>query len=75
MNRVMLDPVVCSQLGGFGAPVEVVDPEGRCVGHFLPGPNALAAYDCPYSPEELEQMRAERGGRSLDEIWKSIGAK
>jgi len=30
---------------------------------------------CPASREELEASRREEGGRTLDEIWRSIGAR
>lgn len=30
---------------------------------------------CPASREELEASRRELGGRTLDEIWRSIGAR
>jgi hypothetical protein len=30
---------------------------------------------CPYSEMELEQARAEHGGRPLAEIWKSLGVR
>jgi hypothetical protein len=34
-----------------------------------------ASDECPYTPDQLYAMRGEQGGRSLSEIWKSLGAK
>lgn len=34
-----------------------------------------ASDGCPASREELEASRREPGGRTLDEIWRSIGAR
>jgi hypothetical protein len=28
---------------------------------------------CPYTPDELATMRREEGGRTLAEIWRSLG--
>jgi hypothetical protein len=34
-----------------------------------------ASDECPYTPDQLEAMRGEQGGRPLSEVWKSLGAK
>ncbi len=31
------------------------------------------SFEIPYSEEEMERRRQEEGGRSLSEIWKSLG--
>jgi hypothetical protein len=41
----------------------------------LPDGFPPASDGCPASREELEASRRETGGRSLDEIWRSIGAR
>ena len=70
MNRITVDDALKSRLDG---PVEVCDAHGHVLGHLVP----IAAFgrpdDCPYSSHELNRMRAENGGRPLDEIWKSGG--
>lgn len=75
MDRITVGSPVDLQFGGLAEPVVVVDRSGRTLGHFVPTGAMAAADDCPYSPEELERMRLEEGGRSLQEIWKSLGAK
>jgi hypothetical protein len=74
MNRITVDSSMKSRLDGLVTPVEVVDETGRTLGHFVPSA-AIPSDDCPYSIEDLERMRREQGGRSLSEIWKSLGAK
>lgn len=74
MNRITIDDSLTLQLNSLHAPVEVVDKKGHTLGHFVPTARH-AADDCPYSAEELDQMRGESGGRALAEIWKSLGAK
>jgi hypothetical protein len=79
MSRVLLDDDLRNKLNGLREPVEVCDETGRTVGHFLPA----AAYDdmfyaalaagSPRSKDELKRRHQESGGRSLREIWTSLG--
>jgi len=75
MNRITVEGPIKAQLDGLALPVELVDETGRRLGHFVPAAPTVASDDCPYSSAELERMRAEQGGRTLPEIWKSLGAK
>ena len=74
MNRITVDSSLKSQLDGLDTPVEVVDETGRKLGHFVPT-STLSSENCPYSAEELARMHNEQDGRSLADIWKSLGAK
>jgi len=81
MSKLILDPELQTKLNGLNQQVEVCDESGRTVGHFLP----VAVYDellyaalaaeSPHSKEELRRRRQETAGRSLDEIWTSLGRK
>lgn len=75
MNRITVDDPLKAQLDGLVGPAEVIDKTGRRLGHFVPAAATLPADGCPYSPEDLQRMRSEEGGRPLEEIWKSLGAK
>lgn len=33
----------------------------------------LAESQCPYSAEQLEKMRMEKGGKTLTEFWSALG--
>lgn len=80
MSKVILDAEIRLKLDGLSQPTEFCDSDGRTVGHFLPAAvyekllYAVAeAQRPPLSPEETERRRREPGGRSLQEIWKSLG--
>jgi hypothetical protein len=75
MNRLVVMPPLRAQLDDLAGPVEIVDETGRRLGHFVPVAAATVTDACPYSASELERMRSEEGGRSLPEIWRSLGAK
>jgi hypothetical protein len=75
MNRITVDDVLKSRLDGAVEPVEVCDLDGQMLGHFVPIAALESRDGCPYSTDELNRMHAEDGGRSLAEIWKSLGAK
>ena len=79
MSKVTLDPQLRAKLNGLNEHVEVCDESGHTVGHFLPASlyeelfyKALAA-ESPHSKEELKRRHHETGGRSLAEIWRSLG--
>jgi hypothetical protein len=77
MSRLTLDADLRAKLNGLNEQVELCDESGTIVGHFLPDDVywklVLAADRCPYTLEELERRRHETGGRTLAEIWKSLG--
>jgi hypothetical protein len=53
--------------------------DGRILGRFLPEEEYRAilygSVEIPYTDEEIARRRAERGGCTLDEIWKRLGRK
>ena len=77
MPKVIVDNTLGKKLDGLDAPVELSDPSGRLLGHFVPlrasRPRQVPAHGCPYSDAELAQMQDETGGRALPEIWKTLG--
>jgi hypothetical protein len=75
VNRITVHEPLKGELHAVAQPVELIDETGRRLGHFVPARITSPGDDCPYSPEELDQMQSERGGRPLKEIWKSLGAK
>jgi hypothetical protein len=76
MTRVIADEALLAKLHGLKEKVEVCDPAGRTLGHFLPVEGAASwlpeADGCPYTTEELQRFQQETGGRPLSEIWKSL---
>jgi hypothetical protein len=79
MTRVILDADLKVRLNGLKDQLEICDPDGRTVGHFLPEAvyrkllyQAVEAA-CPHRADERERRRLETGGRSLAEFWKDQG--
>ena len=75
MNRMTMDGALTRCLDEIAEPVVVCDDTGRTLGHFVPTVSAGARDKCPYSVEELEQMCAALGGRTIGEIWKWLATK
>jgi hypothetical protein len=81
MNKVLFDKFLQSKLNGCTELVEISDPSGQVLGHFVPADlyqkmlYAYAERQCPYSKEDQERDRKESGGRTLAEIWTSLGQR
>src|SRR5262245_27916506 len=83
MSQIVVDEALRMRLNGLGEELTFCDESGTILGHFIPVANdkkknrpiMLPQDQCPYTPEELERMRNETGGRPLHEIWKSLGVK
>jgi hypothetical protein len=75
MNRVTIDHNTSEQLGAANQPVQIVDETGRLLGHFVPTASLHPPVDCPYSDDQLAEMRADPGGRPLHQIWESLDGK
>jgi hypothetical protein len=75
MTRITVDDSLSKQLGQIGHTVEICNPAGLSLGHFVPTLKPHSDDGCPYSEQELAEMRAQQGGRTLSEIWKELGVK
>jgi hypothetical protein len=79
MGILVIEESLRSQLKGLKEEIELYDESGRVIGHILPPDlyrQLACAYGekhCPYTKEELQRRRKETGGRSLAEIWMSLG--
>lgn len=79
MTQIVIDELLRSKLNGCDEDLAFVDETGKAVGHFVPeGMYRKLLYawvesQCPYTKEEIEKFSKETGGRSLKEIWKSLG--
>ena len=77
MTQVQIDQALQQKLGGMDHPVELCGPDGGVVGRYLPENEyrqlLYGAVEIPYSDEEIARRCAERGGCSLEEIWKRVG--
>jgi hypothetical protein len=79
MSHITIDADLLARLNGLGEPLEFRNESGRVLGHFIPALKpAVQPHPedgCPYTAEELQRMRNEKGGRPLAEIWRELGAK
>ncbi len=84
MGKLIIDRALQAQLADLNELTMLTDEAGQPLGQFLPkphdepvGPEAyrLAEQQCPYSANQLDQMRRESGGKSLADFWQTIGAK
>ena len=75
MDQIVVSDAIKTELDGLFGPVELIDTTGMPIGQFVPKFVKLQDDGCPYSESELEQARAEHGGRPLAEIWKSLGVR
>jgi hypothetical protein len=77
IHTVKLDDTLRVQLRDLAEVVTVCDEAGNRVGHFVPVSCPLEILEglrkCPFSEAELEERRKDKGGRTLDEILKSLG--
>lgn len=77
MTQIQVDPALQLKLSEVAEPVTLCDSNGKVLGHFLPEEHYMellyASYELPLSDEELARRRAEKGGCSLQEIWKRLG--
>ncbi len=75
MDRVFVDASLSQQLGNAGHPLDLCSPTGVVLGRFVPLFVPPHEDLCPYSSEQLEQMRTQEGSRPLAEFWAELGAK
>jgi hypothetical protein len=76
MVRLVVEPSVLGQLHNLNCEIEFCDAAGQTLGYFVPNASRLDAdYEeamADVSDEELEQARAEDGGRPLSEIMSDL---
>jgi hypothetical protein len=77
MSRIVVDSQLRRQLNGLNENVELCDESGTTIGHFVPESLyrelLLAWSKANLTEEELERRRKEPRGRTLTEIWQSLG--
>ena len=79
MTQIQVDESLKQKLGGLDQPVELCNADGRILGRYLPEQEyreiLYGSIEIPYSEEEIARRRTQRGGCSLEEIWKRLGRK
>jgi hypothetical protein len=77
MSKVIIDDALGLKLGTCATPIELFDQSGRLLGHFVPVSHEESISrpedSCPQTEAELRAAHSQTGGRTLAEIWKSLG--
>jgi hypothetical protein len=78
MSKVIVDDELRAKLNGLEDDVELCDTSGATIGYVMSKAHyerlILDLAKSQISDEELERRSQEKGGRTLAEIWKSLGA-
>lgn len=75
MPAITLDNDLRAKLNGLNEVMPVQDESGRTIGRFVPEEEfrkmiyVAAKASCPFSEEEMERRRKEKGGSTLQEFW------
>lgn len=77
MSITITDPTLLAQLRLADAAVELKDPEGNVLGVFAAeGRGKLPpGIKSPFTDEQRAEMRKERTGRPLKDIFRDLGAQ
>jgi hypothetical protein len=75
MTRLIVDAALREQLCKAESSVEFCDEAGQILGIFYQTPRVSpAACRSPFSDEEIQRRRQEKGGLPLAEVLKDLGA-
>jgi hypothetical protein len=74
VTSMVLDSQTADKIRVVGERVELHDANGNLLGFFLPAVNLSQSKmpDCPFTDEEIEKLRQQRGARSLAEIMNDL---
>ena len=76
MSEITLDADLKTKLNGLNEQIIIRDEAGTPIGIYLPMEDYktfLRNVEIPFSNEEMEQRRQEKGGSSLQDFWKTMG--
>lgn len=77
MTRITVDRDIALKIRASGDEVELCDPEGKTIGKFhVPAdPEFYKSIKIPFGDEELQRLRQQRDGRTLEEIMADLRGK
>ncbi|HMP08143.1 MAG TPA: hypothetical protein PJ982_17480, partial [Lacipirellulaceae bacterium] len=73
MDHAIIPEPLKAHIVGFSGPTELRDQSGCVLGVFTPAPRTPT--DIPLTLEDLDAAAAEAGGKTLGEIWRSLGVQ
>ena len=76
MTRLIVDSAMREKLCNAEPSVEVCDEGGQILGVFYQASAAPRLSGCrsPFTDEQIQEFRKEKGGRSLVDVLKDLGA-
>jgi hypothetical protein len=72
MTRVIADASLPEVLQRAKEALEVCDPQGRVLGYYHPAPDPSTYPKSPFSREEIERRRQQKGGDPLEVVLKRL---
>ena len=79
MSGLVVDGGAGEKLAKAEGMLQICDRVGKVLGIFQPfyqpKDSEEAKHLSPFSDEEIERLRSERGGRPLSKIWEDLGQK
>ena len=79
MSKVIVDDELRAKLNGLNEDVELCDSSGQPIGYVVSPADyerlIYALHKDDISIEELRRLSQQKGGRTLTEIWQSLGVK
>jgi hypothetical protein len=77
MEQLIIDDDLRAKLRNLNVALELTDDKGHVFGHYTPAFRPADAAElletCPVSEEELKRRGQTFEGRTLTEIWESLG--
>ena len=75
-DAIVPDAEMSARLNGLDKQVAFVDRDGRPLGYYLPFGKykklVLSQLEPPLSKEQMDKLRSEQGGSSLQEFWTKL---
>jgi hypothetical protein len=79
MSKVIVDESLRRKLNGLTGDTEFCSPEGQPLGYFVTVSDYMdllyARAQKRFSPEQIERLRQQQGGRPLNEIMRDLEAR
>ncbi len=79
MTKITVDNATLEKLHNLDTRLELCDASGKTLGFFHPAAESGARVSrngrSPYSNEELQELRKQRTGDTLDNVLRRLGEK
>ena len=73
MTQILIKGELSDTLSGLTDRSELLNESGEVLGIFMPTKRHKLPIFLDITEEEIQRRRQQKGGRTLAEIWKSLG--